>query len=451
MPVSSQIIKMKTKSNPLSAQRSVTQIAVALTLSSLTGVSPAATLIGDHFIVGDATASPAEEGNLTIDGKLLTFGFNTTLGGATFQYQEIGGVAGIAMIANDTNRAGWSWGHDNGSGGVAVQMSLGANNVLSLYDTASIPSVGIALDPGDGSAGSASIKINGDSVLTSGSASAVLSGQGFVKLSGSAGVTIPSDSTINNINIGRGRGGLNGNSTFGYLALQNNTSGDSNSAFGRYSLYSNTSGGSNSSYGEGSMKFNTSGSFNVSSGMQSLHWNSYGNANNAFGYKALFSNSSGSNNSGVGTLSLHLNVSGNSNNAFGRKALAGNTSGSENIAMGTEAGVKNVAGGFNIYLGSYSGVYQADGLTSLTSAQRSIYIGANSRGGNNSDYNSIVIGSDAIGEGANTTVIGNSQTTKTHLFGVTNANSIKVAGTTTLQGQVIVEQPQGDISMGAYQ
>ena len=59
--------------------------------------------------------------------------------------------------------------------------------------------------------------------------------------------------------------------------------------------------------------------------------------------------------------------------------------------------------------------------------------------------NSIVIGHEAVGKGSNTTVLGNSQTVSTYIHGETELESLKVIG------QIIIQTPQGDISMGVYQ
>jgi len=67
------------------------------------------------------------------------------------------------------------------------------------------------------------------------------------------------------------------------------------------------------------------------------------------------------------------------------------------------------------------------------------------------ETNTIVLGYGATSEGTNTTVIGNDETTLTRLRGATNLDSLNVAGATNLQGQVTIQIPQGDISMGIYQ
>ncbi|OFZ35253.1 MAG: hypothetical protein A3D17_08605, partial [Bdellovibrionales bacterium RIFCSPHIGHO2_02_FULL_40_15] len=140
---------------------------------------------------------------------------------------------------------------------------------------------------------------------------------------------------------------------------------------------------SNTSWGVGALKPTTTGNFNV-----------------AVGTYALFNNTTGAYNSALGDSAMYNNTTGIRNMAFGSSALAANAGGSRNIALG--------------YL---AGTYQADGTTDLTSTSDSIYIGANTKGLNNSDSNSIVIGYNAIGIGANSVVLGNSSITTTVLRG----------------------------------
>jgi hypothetical protein len=54
-------------------------------------------------------------------------------------------------------------------------------------------------------------------------------------------------------------------------------------------------------------------------------------------------------------------------------------------------------------------------VTALADPENSVYIGAWSRGFNNSDSNSIVIGYQAIGAGANKAVLGNASVTDVYL------------------------------------
>ena len=171
------------------------------------------------------------------------------------------------------------------------------------------------------------------------------------------------DSYVNGVRIGRGSGNSSGNTVVGSNSLGSNSTGTANTSMGSESLMRNGSGYHNSSFGQASLHFNTTG-----------HWNT------AAGTYALYA-STGTSNTGMGSRSLFW--------------------------MGT--------GSNNTALGYAAGELQSNG-TNLTSANNSIYIGANSKG-DNADNNSIVIGANAIGVGANSTVIGTAATTKTRLYG----------------------------------
>jgi hypothetical protein len=90
--------------------------------------------------------------------------------------------------------------------------------------------------------------------------------------------------------------------------------------------------------------------------------------------------------------------------------------GSNNTAIGIAA-LQNITGSLNTAVGREAGCFQADGTTALTTANNSVYLGRDTRG-TQSDSNSVVIGYQAIGLGANTTVIGTSSTTANRIFGV---------------------------------
>jgi hypothetical protein len=96
---------------------------------------------------------------------------------------------------------------------------------------------------------------------------------------------------------------------------------------------------------------------------------------------------------------MRCNVSGNYNIALGEQALRNITTGSSNIALGTSAARLNSVSG---------------GITSLSS---SIVIGVNAKPSASGDINEIIIGDSAIGLGSNTTVIGNTNTTRACVFG----------------------------------
>lgn len=152
----------------------------------------------------------------------------------------------------------------------------------------------------------------------------------------------------------------------------------------------------------------------------------------AFGLNSLDANTSGIQNSGFGKQTLLVNTTGSYNDAFGAGTLRSNTTGSCNVGIGTNALLYNVAGSHNIGLGTAAGAY-IPGLTALATPSNSIFIGSYSQSNVATVENTIVIGTNAVSKGSNTTVIGNAATTETHLMGA-----------------VILAVPQGDISMGAY-
>jgi hypothetical protein len=109
-----------------------------------------------------------------------------------------------------------------------------------------------------------------------------------------------------------------------------------------------------------------------------------------------------------------LNSSGNT--FIGAFSGSSTSSGGDNTAIGYNAAVSNTTGSNLVAIGHTAAQYHANGSTSLTTAANSIYIGYQVRGFSNSDSNSIVIGYQAIGEGANTVVIGNSSTVQQHFY-----------------------------------
>jgi len=198
-------------------------------------------------------------------------------------------------------------------------------------------------------------------------------------ISAAGGVTFANDISVYGLRVGRGAGNVSTNTAMGAGALNVNTTGGGNSAVGVNALRDNTTG----------------------------------NHNSAVGGYALFANTIGINNSAVGMSALFANTTGVRNSAVGVYALESNTTGSNNVAIGTEAGTYDI------------------GEDPLTDPENSIYIGSNAKGFSNSDNNTIVIGADAVADGANTTVIGNSNTTSTRVFGTLSTNGgISAAGGT---------------------
>ena len=173
----------------------------------------------------------------------------------------------------------------------------------------------------------------------------------------------------------------------------------------------------NTFIGQGSGSYNTTGVYNTGVGYQALYNNTTGDYNAAQGYQALQKNTTGDYNAAQGYQALLYNTTGSYNAAQGIRALYNNTTGSSNAAQGYQALYANITGSYNIGIGYNAGRFQADGSTALTDPENSVYIGYGARGYSNADSNSIVIGYNAIGLGANTTVIGNSSTDTTVIFG----------------------------------
>ena len=151
----------------------------------------------------------------------------------------------------------------------------------------------------------------------------------------------------------------------------------------------------------------------------------------AMGYQAGLSNETGYGLTFVGYAAGKYNTTGKENTFVGDGCGALNTTGERNSNFGQNAGGLNTTGSNNVFIGDNAGYHWANGATALI-PNSSVYIGALSKGKDNDDSNSIVIGYDAIGLGANTTVIGNTSTTATYLYGdvdIPSGKTYKIDGT----------------------
>jgi len=178
--------------------------------------------------------------------------------------------------------------------------------------------------------------------------------------------------------------------------------------------------------------------------------------NTALGESALNLNTNGSGNLAISYFALAANVIGSNNTAVGSYALRNSTQ-SNNTAMGYASFLNLSSGNHNTALGRNSARYIADGSTSLTIANQSVFIGTDTKALADSQTNQIVIGYNAIGLGSNSVVLGNSSITLTALRGnvlintTTNAgfgldvsgsgrftNNLTVTGSTTITGEANV-------------
>lgn len=158
-------------------------------------------------------------------------------------------------------------------------------------------------------------------------------------------------------------------------------------------------------------------------------------SNTAVGLNALAGNSTGTANAAYGTNAGRF-ITGSGNTAIGNTALNSNTSGGLNTAVGRDALRGIIASGNNTGLGVNAGYYLANGSTVHTNGDNSVFIGFNSRAGADNLTNQVVIaGTTGIGlSSSNTTKIGNTSTTQTHLHG-----SLTIGNTTTLDASAIAD------------
>ncbi len=440
-------------SKPFRAAAPLLALAAALPVPLHAAVTP---LTGDHAVV----AGNGGDGNLYVAADLdvagrIDFGtsyFDPDLPGAQFWFFDSYSVA-LFDINDPNGRFQW---RDNLGGTVREKMKLDQDNVLSLYNVAGSATT-ITLNGGNGqinltgtgsgiySGGTAVFSLASNGALEYGStrpisilnASAATAFSGALRIEG--GFAARKDSYVSDLRIGMGNNSVSQNTAFGRDTLNANTTGNNNTAIGMWAMRNNTSGQANTAVGSFALQAHTNGEYNAAFGASALGGNTTGSYNSAFGKSALNSNTTAHSNSAFGHEALRANSTGLSNSAVGRYALYANTLGYYNTGLGTTALCNNTTGSNNIAIGYYSGRYQADGSTSLTDPENSIYIGNHTRGFSNADSNSIVIGYQAIGEGANSTVIGNSSTVTTRLYGQTKAGSLKVSGASDLNNQVVVE------------
>jgi len=231
------------------------------------------------------------------------------------------------------------------------------------------------------------------------------------------------------IGVNSGRYNTTGslNTVLGYNALPNNIVGIGNTVIGVVAGVTNTQGNYNTYVGNAAGYINASGSHNVCIG-NSSGFGSTGGGNTFVGSSAGGGNSVNGPNNAVGYAALNLTTTGASNDAYGYTSLYSNTIGSYNVGIGREAGYSNTTGDSNQFIGFRAGRYITDGAIANAITANSIYIGHLTKALANNQTNQIVIGYGSTGLGSNTTVLGNSSTLTTAIYGNT------LIGTTTDAG-----------------
>ena len=202
------------------------------------------------------------------------------------------------------------------------------------------------------------------------------------------------DVLINSITTGRGKGSnTSTNTTFGQVALDNNTTGEQLTAIGMQALGGNTAGNystaigyralasstgsaatsdSNTAVGWRAMSGGYPGVSNTALGAEAGDANSgtgnlflgafagrngtFGIENMAIGFESLYHFQTGSKNIAIGDLAQYENRVGWRNIALGHQSLKANYYASDNIAIGMYAGYDLYQGnGNNIFIGTNAG------------------------------------------------------------------------------------------------
>jgi hypothetical protein len=167
---------------------------------------------------------------------------------------------------------------------------------------------------------------------------------------------------------------------------------------------------------------------NIFQGVGAGRFNTTGNNNVFQGFQAGYSNIIGNNNIFTGNQSGEKNTTGVRNFFQGTYAGFANSTGNRNSYQGYGAGIYLTTGSNNICFGSNSGEYIASGLSNITLMNNSILIGYDTRTLADNETNALVIGYQGRGLGSNTSVIGNSSTTRAKIWGSFENQS---SGTTT--------------------
>jgi hypothetical protein len=180
---------------------------------------------------------------------------------------------------------------------------------------------------------------------------------------------------------------------------------------------SNTTGDQLDCSGFSSRIFNTTGSSWIAQGYAAGYSNTGGNNWIAQGYTAGYSN----------TGAKQLDCSGFSSRIFQHNWKQGLD------CSGFSSGYSNTTGSSWIAQGFQAARYAPDGTTAAQFFRSGVYIGAGTWATNGTSTalttNECVIGYQAIGLGSNTSVIGNTSATQTHLFGNTTIGGTQTAFT----------------------
>ena len=252
-------------------------------------------------------------------------------------------------------------------------------------------------------------------------------------ISGSGGVTFASDITINGIRVGIGAAGDPNSIVIGATACP---SGTYNVAIGREAMRDSTGAVNNVAIGYHAARDIQGGINNVAIGANALDENENGSVNVAIGSLALSSSTASEQNTAIGSSSLQNTTTGFRNVAIGYLALEKNSSGVANVAIGHAAGAYR--GDLDILFPNDLDNEEPNVVFNRTTGTGGIYIGQWSRASANGQTNEIVIGTNAVGLGSNTAVIGATGQVSATIYGLFNAPGGVSAAGGTFSGQVRV-------------
>lgn len=225
-------------------------------------------------------------------------------------------------------------------------------------------------------------------------------------------VTSATDMSVNVLRFGRGTGNNITSVVLGYLA---NAAAANNVSIGVRANASNTTGTGNTAVGAETLRFNTTGSKNTAVGYGALNVNVTGGYLSAFGDSALTKCTVGFNDA-FGQSSQQNNINSQLNSSFAVESLFSLTTGGSNCAFGASSLYSMTTGSFNVAIGRWSGRLINSGAAAVT-VNNSVFLGYDTRPNADSETNQIVIGYQGRGLGSNSTVLGNSSTIKTGLYG----------------------------------
>jgi cytoskeletal protein CcmA (bactofilin family) len=244
--------------------------------------------------------------------------------------------------------------------------------------------------------------------------------------------TFQTDISVNGMTVGLGAGNFTENLAIGAGALGSNDSGLYNTAIGTGALNLVFDGSENTAVGTGALNVLVDGSENIAFGRSALGSLVNGIQNTAIGKSAMFDAVDAVGNVAIGNALMAL-VSGSWNVAIGDLCLlSGECTG--NVANGRSALQHITTGDNNVALGYQAGKRRGTGVSTLLSATESIFIGNTARASASAMTREIVIGSNAVGLGSNTTVMGVSTTLGNRIFGVASTGQVAptIASATTI-------------------